>query len=104
MHLIEFTDGSSTTEFVGKKSEFKDASHFLGECRGEFDWKFDDIDFEIKHEHVIDGMYCRYYPKMPEDMSHLDLESGYTFCEKGRGAFEVYVLPWQKLCKELAFA
>lgn len=104
MHLIEFTNGSNTTEFVGKKSAFKDASDFLEQCKGEFEWKFDEIDFEIKPEHVIDRAYCRYYPKMPEDYSHLGLESGYTFCEEGRGAFEVYVLPWEKLYKELAYS
>lgn len=103
MHLIEFTDGSSTTEFVGKKSAFKDAADFLVQCKGEFDWKFDEIDFDIRVEHVADGMYCRYYPKMPNDMSHLDMESGYTFCDPGKGAFEVYVLPFRKLCKQFLY-
>ena len=103
MHLIAFTNGSSTTEFVGKKSGFKDAADFLEACKGEFDWKFDEIDFAVNPDDVFDGVYCRYYPRMPADMSHLDLESGYTFCDKQRGAFEVYVLPWEKHCKERAF-
>lgn len=83
MKLIEFTDGSSTTEFVGKKSAFKDPADFLEQCKREWDWKFDELDFEIKKEHVQDRAYCRYYPNMPEDYSHLGLESGYTFCERG---------------------
>lgn len=104
MHLIEFTDGSSTTELVGKKSAFKDAADFLKQCKGEFEWKFDDIDYEITVDHVVDGLYCRYYPRMPEDYSHLEMESGYTFCDPGRGAFEVYVIPWQELYEKLAFS
>lgn len=104
MHLIEFTDGSSTTELVGKKSAFIDAADFLKQCKGEFEWKFEDIDFEITAEDVQDGAYCRYYPRMPEDFSHLELESGYTFCDPGKGAFEVYFIPWQKLRNERIYS
>lgn len=103
MKLIEFTDGSSTTELVGKKSAFKDPADFLEQCKREWDWKFDKLDFEIKKEHVQDGAYCRYYPKIPEDYSHLDLESGYAFCERGRGAFEVYFIPFRELYEKYAY-
>lgn len=103
MYLIEFTDGSSTTELVGKKSAFKDATDFLEKCRGEFDWILDELKFEINAEQVIDGLYSRFYRNMPSDYAYLDLESGYTFCDKGRGAFEVYVLPIRILKQKHAF-
>lgn len=59
-------------EIVGKKSAFKDATEFLEKCKGEFDWKFEDIDFEITVEDVHDGAYCRYYPRMLETCASHD--------------------------------
>lgn len=104
MKLIEFTDGSSITEFVGKKSAFKDANEFIEKCKSEFGHILEEIDFDIRVEYVVEGMYCRYYPKMPSDMSYLGLESGgYTYCDKGNGSFEVYVIPIRELIAKRSF-
>lgn len=92
MILMEFTDGSSITHFVGRKSAFECDGDFLDKCIREYDWKIDELELDLRIEYVQDGVYCRFYPNMPQEMAYLDLESGYTFCDKGRGAFEVYVI------------
>lgn len=110
MDICAFTDGSSYTQFVGKKSLYRSKEHFAEECIKEFDYILEDMFSEQEHvqvlnkihaEIVYDNLYCRYYPRMPEDASHLDLEDGYLFCEKGKGAFEVYVIDVQELNNEV---
>ncbi|WP_336769855.1 hypothetical protein [Bacillus bombysepticus] len=108
MDICAFTDGSSYTQFVGKKSLYESKVRFVEECIKEFSYILEDIFSEQEFLKVIeemgaanvhDNLYCRYYPRMPEDVSYLDLEEGYLFCEKGRGAFEVYVIDIQELKK-----
>ncbi|WES09701.1 hypothetical protein [Bacillus paranthracis] len=106
MDICAFTDGSSFTQFVGKKSLYKDKEHFVKECIKEFDSILEDIFSEqeylvllnkIGSEIVHDNLYCRYYPRMPEEVAYLDLDEGYLFCEKGKGAFEVYVIDIEEI-------
>lgn len=101
MELIEFTDGHSVINFVGKKSIFSSKEDFFKAMVNEFDCtlgqlfteselaKIPELDVE---DLVLDGAYCRYYTRIPEEASHLGLESGYLFCPRGQGAFEVYVV------------
>lgn len=110
MELIEFTDGSSVTNFVAKKSIYKSKEDFLSDCLSEFDYILEDYLNDSEWEKmksftdtsiVEDGIYCRYYPSLPDDFAYLDMESGYTFCPKGRGAFEVYAIDFKQLLKVL---
>ncbi|GAB6427986.1 hypothetical protein bcgnr5372_38530 [Bacillus luti] len=106
MDICAFTDGSSYTQFVGKKSLYENKGNFAEECIKEFSYILEEIFSEQEFLKVIenmvagivhDNLYCRYYRRMPEDVSYLDLDEGYLFCEKGRGAFEVFVIDIQEL-------
>ncbi|HHL0969542.1 hypothetical protein [Bacillus thuringiensis] len=106
MDICAFADGSSYTQFVGKKSLYESKEHFAKECTKEFCYILENMLSEqdylkvmskINSEVVHDNLYCRYYPRMPEEMSYLDLESGYLFCDKNKGAFEVYVIDIEEL-------
>ncbi|GAB6553021.1 hypothetical protein bcgnr5378_06300 [Bacillus cereus] len=106
MDICAFTDGSSYTQFVGKKSLYENKDRFAKECVKEFSYILEDIFSEQEFLKVMekmdagivhDNLYCRYYPRMPEDVSYLDLDEGYLFCEKSRGAFEVFVIDIQEL-------
>lgn len=100
--VLDFRDGNSVTAFVGKKSEFSSVDAFLSACQSEFDYEIEKLGVTILPEHVVDGVYCRYYSKMPEDVSYLELESGYLFCDKGKGAFEVYCVSLRDLKKPVS--
>ena len=108
MNLMEFTDGGSVTNFVAKKSIYKSKEDFLHDCLNEFDYILEDYLSDSECEKmksftdtsiVEDGVYCRYYPRLPDAFGYLDMESGYTFCPKGRGAFEVYSIDFENLLK-----
>lgn len=110
MLICAFTDGSSYTHFVGKKSMYKYKLAFLQECFKEFDVILEGflteeewgIRKEIKNiELVYDNLYCRYYHHMSEEVSYLGLESGYLFCDKARGAFEVFAIDVTELVKAI---
>jgi len=83
---MKFQEGGygSAMNVVGKKSLFKSEKDFLDMARDEYEI---DID-ELNEVYVA---YVRYYPCFGED-SGMEIESGYTFCNKARGAMEVYCL------------
>lgn len=93
--VMAFEEGGcgATTNIVGRKSLFKSKEDFLNYCIKENEDIEDMVnnnDFDIK-DLIIENVsedYIRYYPKMPEGF---ELESGWTFCGKGRGALAVYV-------------
>lgn len=104
--IVEFTDGSSVTHFVGKKSLYANKGLFYQAVKQEFEDTikryFNEAEREVvgnleASEIVHDTVYCRYYPRFSEDYSHLGLDGGYAFCNKGRGAFEVYVVNFEEL-------
>ena len=85
----------SLIQIVGRKSLFNDKEDFLRYCNvdcEEIDEYFDWVSKEEKPIYTIDDVsegYVRYFPKMPESF---EIECGYTFCSKGKGAFGVYIL------------
>jgi len=83
---MQFQEGGcgSPTNIVGKKLLFKDEKEFLEMAKEEFE-----TDIDTFNEVYI--TYIRYYPCFGED-SGMEIESGYTFCNKARGAIEVYCL------------
>ena len=110
MELMEFTHGSIVTDFVAKKSIYKSKEDFLKDCLSKFDYILERyLNYSEREKMksftdtsiVEDGIYCRYYPRFPEDYTHLDTEGGYTFCSKSRGAFEVYAIDFNQLLKVL---
>lgn len=109
MEICVFNDGSSDTDFVGKQSLYKSKSDFLADCFGEFDWILESYLTEkewhqmalFKDTSIVkDDGYCRYYPKIP-DSCGADIENGYMFCEKGKGAFSVYSVNISDLAKKV---
>lgn len=102
MNLITFSDGSSTTNFVASKKNYKTKEDFLKDCLGEFDYEISALKEKGVRMPTVDDVYedyCRYYPKMPQDYSYLELEGGYVFTEKRKGAFEVYAIDLRYLAK-----
>jgi hypothetical protein len=83
---MEFREGgcNGITDIVGRKSLFKNEQDFADFANTEFG-----IDAETSSAENVKTAYIRYYPKMPEGF---EIESGYAFCNKGRGAIEVYRL------------
>lgn len=81
MAFMECGDGS-ITDIVGVKKLFKDKEDFADFALNEYDC------FEEKPTaDMVEVDYIRYYPHMPEGFQ---IDSGYTFCKKGKGAIEVY--------------
>jgi len=100
MPFYEGGDGS-LTDIVAAKSLFKSKEDFLywflndSEEYGDFLNGY--LENEEKPFFTIDDVqegYVRYYPHFGED-SGANIESGYMFCNKGRGAFEVYSISFQ---------
>ncbi|SNS22673.1 hypothetical protein SAMN05446037_1006112 [Anaerovirgula multivorans] len=83
----------SLTGIVGRKDLFKSKKDFLDWCMHDCDELESDFSFlDENPEFTTDDIsedFIRYYPRMPEGF---EIESGWTFCKKGRGAIEVYVL------------
>jgi hypothetical protein len=77
----------NATDVVGSKKIFNNAQEFIDFIYNEYDYVFEDVEKPTVDKIKTD--YIRYYPKMPEEF---EIESGYTFCKKGRGAIEVYRL------------
>jgi hypothetical protein len=99
MSFYEGGDGS-LTDIVARKSLFKNKEDFLKWILNdseEYETHYDDLElsevptFEISE--VKEG-YVRYFRNFGED-SGMSIESGYTFCDKGRGAFKVYYVNFQ---------
>lgn len=105
MEICAFHDGSSFVDFVAKQSDYNNKAHFLSSCFNEFESILEDYFSEKEWNQmalftdttiVKDDLYCRFYPNMPED-SGPDIESGYTYCQEGRGAFLVYSVSIEEL-------
>jgi len=90
MAFREMGDGT-LTQIVGNKNLFKSKKDFLLWCLTdceELEYDFQDQTQNWTIDNIVES-YVRYYSHMPEGFN---IESGYTFCNKGKGAFEVYVL------------
>ncbi|MFF2532306.1 hypothetical protein ACFVS2_25690 [Brevibacillus sp. NPDC058079] len=92
MELMPFRDNGNGAilSFVGKKSLFTSKEEFVENVLSEFEDDFSDLDPECLP--TIDDVkesHCRFYPILPEGF---DIQSGYTFCEPGKGAFGVYYI------------
>lgn len=81
-YIIDFPDGS----YVGKTSEYKTEQGFIAGLKNEYD-----IDTEIIGSSNIERRYVRWYSKPPYPLNEDFPDGCYSFCERGRGAFEVFV-------------
>lgn len=94
--VMAFQEGGcgSVTQIVGRKTLFKSKEDFLNYCATEnedIEEMVANADFDT-NDLIIDDIsegYVRYYPRMPEGF---EIESGWTFCKKGKGAVEVYIM------------
>lgn len=77
----------ASTDIVGSTKIFKSKDDFIDFAFKEYDYEFDDAEKPDPNNVTID--YIRYFPKMPFGF---EIESGYTFCRKAKGAVEVYRL------------
>ena len=95
---VVFQEGGagSISDIVGKKSLFVNKFEFLewliNECE-EIEEGYEELKLNLNVEDV-EERYVRYFPHFGED-SGFEIESGYTFCNKGKGAFEVYTISFQ---------
>ena len=93
MRFEEFGCGS-LTDVVGRKDLFKDKQDFLNYVLSD---KCAELEKERSSNNEIPKLtiedvkedYVRYYPNFPEGMS-MEVKSGWTYCDKNSGAFEVY--------------
>ena len=92
----------SLTDIVAEKSMFKSKEDFLqwflndSEEYGTYLDSHYSTDEELPVFTIddIEEKYVRYFPNFGED-SGMAIDSGYTFCDKGRGTFATYSISFQ---------
>ena len=99
MSFLEGGDGS-LTDIVARKSLFKNKEEFLKWILNdseEYETHYNDLELSevptLELSEVKEG-YVRYFRNFGEG-SGMSIESGYTFSNKARGAFEVYYVNFQ---------
>lgn len=88
------------TDIVARKSLFKNKEDFIKwliteseEYESYIDYLYPNETMPLTEEDVKES-YVRYFRNFGEG-SGMEIESGYTFCKKARGAFEVYCINFQ---------
>jgi hypothetical protein len=89
-HMV-FEEGGcgQATNIVGRKSLFKNEQDFIDFIFNNYEYLFENINKEDISIDKIYITYIRFYPNMPNYQSW-EIDCGYTFCKKNKGAIEVY--------------